>query len=81
MQVAACVGGLGLGAGDVGEGGDVGLGEGFGDGVGDARGEVAGGEDGDADVELGDDGEEAAVGAEAADLVEGVDVLVGLVWG
>lgn len=80
MAVVPRVGGFGLGAGDVRQGGDVGLGEGLGDGVGDARGQVAGGEDGEADVELRDQGEEAAVGAEAADFVEGVDVLVCLVW-
>ena len=33
MEVVSCVGGFGLGPGDVGQGGDVGLGEGFGDGV------------------------------------------------
>ena len=76
----SCVGGLGLGARDVGERRDVGLGEGLGDGVGDACGEVAGGEDGDADVQFGEQREKAAVGAEAADFVEGVDELVGGVW-
>ena len=33
MEVVPCVGGFGLGSGNVGESGDVGLGEGFGNGV------------------------------------------------
>jgi hypothetical protein len=69
-----------LGAGEVGEGGDVGCGEGLGDGVGDSPRGVAGGEDGDADVEFWDEREESAVRADAAEFVVGVDKLVCLVF-
>ena len=80
VAVVAGEGEVGLGSGDVREGRDVGVGERLGDGVGDAGGRVAGCEDADADVELGDEGEEGAIGPDATDFVEGVNELVGLVW-
>jgi hypothetical protein len=76
----ACEGEVGLGSGDVGESGDVGVGERLGNGVGDTWGCVAGCKNADANVEFGDDGEERAVRADAANFVKGVDKLVGLVW-
>jgi hypothetical protein len=63
MAVVACESGVCLGAGEVGERGYVGVGERLGDGGGEPGRWVAGGEDGEADIQLGDEGQEGAVGA------------------
>lgn len=64
-------------AGDPVEGREVGVGEGVGDGGDEACWWVACCEDGEADVEVRDDGQEGGVFADAAEFVECCGELVG----